>query len=175
MSDELYEKLNKYVKNHVNDHRYKHTLGVVKAATKYAKKFGADVEKAKIAAIFHDACKSDGVLEHGPAAAVKLKEKFGVDDEDILNAIKYHTVGRANMSILERVIKCADLTEETRDYPSVDYFRKRLEEDDDINPVFLEMMLESKDVVEKRGEKFCKTSLECIDWLKEEIDRSKNG
>lgn len=175
MSEELFEKLNKYVKKNVNEHRYAHTLGVVKAATAYAKRFGADVEKARIAAIFHDACKSNGPLEHGPAAAILIQEKFGVEDEDIINAIKYHTVGRANMSILERVIKCADLTDETRDYPNVEYFRNRLMNDDDINPVFLEMMLECKEIVEQRGQKFSKTSLECIDWLKEEIDRSNNG
>lgn len=175
MSKDLYEKLNKYVKENVGEKRYAHTLGVVEMAVKYAKRFGADVEKARIAAIFHDACKNEGPLTHGPAAAQLIYDKFGVTDEDIINAIKYHTVGRANMSMLERVIKCADLTDVTRDYPNVSYFRKRLEEDNDINPVFLEMMLECKDVVEQRGEKFCQSSLECIDWLKEEINRSKNG
>lgn len=175
MNENLFEELNKFVKKNVNDHRYAHTLGVVKAADVYAKRFGADQQKARIAAIFHDACKNEGALEHGPAAAKLLKEKFGVEDEDILNAIKYHTVGRANMSILERVIKCADLTDETRDYPNVEYFRKRLREDSDINPVFLEMMLECKDIIEQRGQKYSKSSLECIEWLKEEINRSKYG
>jgi len=175
MAKDLYEKLNKYVKEHVGEHRYAHTLGVVDAAIKYAKRFGADVDKARIAAIFHDACKNEGPLEHGPAAAKLLKEKFGVEDEDILNAIKYHTVGRANMSILERVIKCADLTDVTRDYPTAPYFRKRLEEDEDINPVFLEMMYECKEVLAQRGEKLSQSSVECIEWLEKEINRSKNG
>ena len=173
MYEDLFEKLHKYVKENVGQHRYEHTIGVVETATRYARKFGADVDKARIAAIFHDACKSEGALQHGPAAAKLIKEKFGVDDEDIINAIKYHTVGRANMSILERVIKCADLTDPTRDYPSVEYFRKRLNEDDDINPVFLEMMLESKEVVERSGREYEKTSLECIDWLKEEINKKE--
>ncbi|MCQ2553609.1 MAG: ribosome silencing factor [Clostridia bacterium] len=169
---DLYNKLDSYVKEHVNEHRYAHTLGVVEAAVHYAERFGADVEKARIAAIFHDACKSNGPLEHGPAAALLIQKKFGVYDEDIINAIKYHTVGRANMSILERVVKCADLTDKTRDYPTVEYFRKRLNEDDDINPVFLEMMLECKEIVEERGQQFSKTSMECIEWLKKEISRS---
>jgi len=175
MSKDLFEKLNEYVKANVGEHRYAHTLGVVDAATRYAKRFGADAEKARIAAIFHDACKSEGPLDHGPAAARLIQEKFGVDDEDIINSIKYHTVGRANMSILERVIKCADLTDVTRDYPNVEYFRKRLNEEKDINPVLLEMMLECKDIVEGRGQEFCKSSLECIEWLKDEINRSNNG
>ena len=104
MYEDLFEKLHKYVKENVGQHRYEHTLGVVETATRYAEKFGADVDKARIAAIFHDACKSEGPLQHGPAAAKLIKEKFGVDDEDIINAIKYHTVGRANMSILERIL-----------------------------------------------------------------------
>jgi len=173
MYEELFDRLNNYVKSVENEHRYKHTLGVVDTAVYLAEKFGADKDKAKIAAIFHDACKSEGPIEHGPAAAKLLKKKFGVDDKDILNAIKYHTVGRANMSILERVIKCADLTEPSRDYPSVDYFRKRLKEDDDINPAFLEMMLESKQVVEDSGREYEKTSLECIAWLEEQLSERK--
>jgi len=169
MSKDLYEKLEKYVKEHVNKHRYEHTLGVVEAATLYAKRFGADVEKARLAAIFHDACKSEGPLGHGPAAAELIKEKFGVDDEDIINAIKWHTLGRKNMSILERVIKCADLTDKTRTYPKVEYFRNRLRTDDDINPVFLEMMYDCKKIIEDRGEEFNPSSVECIQWLEQEI------
>ena len=165
MSDELYKKLKAYVKENVNDHRYKHTMGVVKTAQLYAERFGADVEKAKIAAVFHDACKNDGALAHGPAAAKLIQEKFGVNDPDIINAIKYHTIGRANMSILERVIKCADLTDPTRDYPNVEYFRKRLRTDKDINPVFLEMMYECREIIKKRGEEFDQSSKECIEWL----------
>ena len=93
--EKLYKTLDEYVKANVNEHRYKHTLGVVKAAEHYAINYGADVHKAKIAAIFHDACKnSSSGLEHGAAAAKLLKEKFGIDDEEILLAIKNHTIGR---------------------------------------------------------------------------------
>jgi len=173
MKDELFDRLNNYVKSVENEHRYKHTLGVVDTAVELAKRYGADEYKAKIAAIFHDACKSEGPIEHGPAAAKLIKSKFGVEDKDILNAIKYHTVGRANMSILERVIKCADLTEPSRDYPSVEHFRKMLRECDDINVPFLEMMLESKQVVEDSGRQYEKTSLECIAWLEEQIAERK--
>ncbi|MCQ2552258.1 MAG: HD domain-containing protein [Clostridia bacterium] len=173
MSDKLYEKLHKYVKEHVNEHRYQHTLGVVEAAERYAKRFGADIEKARIAAIFHDACKSEGPLGHGPAAAKKLEEKFKVTDPDILNAIKYHTIGRANMSLLERVIKCADLTDITRDYPKVQYYRDRLNTEDDMNPILLEMMYECKQIIEDRGEEFNQSSKECIEWLEKEVNNKE--
>ena len=170
MYDKLYEKLNKYVRKNVSEHRYAHTLGVVETAVRYAKRFGADPEKAKIAAIFHDACKSEGALAHGPAAAKLIEEKFNVHDQDIINAIKYHTVGRAEMSILERVVKCADLTDPTRTYPNADYFRQRLNTDKDINPVFLEMMLECRQVVEDSGREFDPSSVACIEWLQKQTD-----
>jgi len=174
MYEKLYKELNKYVKSHVNEHRYLHTMGVVETAEKYAKRFGADVDKARIAAIFHDACKSEGPIEHGPMAAKKLEEKFGVHDQDILNAIRFHTVGRANMSLLERVIKCADLTDPTRDYPNVEYYRKRLESEDDLNPAFLEMMIECQDLLKSRGQEVATTSVECIEWLKELLGNRRN-
>ena len=86
--EELYSKLDAYVKAHVDEYRYKHTQGVVKAIEKYALKYGADVKKAKIAAIFHDACKGQNLgLEHGKAAARIIRDEFGVEDEDIINAI----------------------------------------------------------------------------------------
>jgi len=173
MYEELFDRLNIYVKSVVNEHRYKHTLGVVDTAEFLAERYGADKDKARIAAIFHDACKNEGPIEHGPAAAKLLKNKFGVEDKDILNAIKYHTVGRAGMSVLERVIKCADLTEPSRDYPSVEHFRKMLRECDDINVPFHEMMLESKQVVEDSGRQYEKTSLECIAWLEEQLSERK--
>ena len=174
MYEELYEELHKYVRDNLKEHRYKHTMGVVETAVKYAKRFGADEDKARIAAVFHDACKSAGPLEHGPAAAKELEEKFGVHDEDILNAIRFHTVGRAGMSMLERVVKCADLTDPTRDYPTVDYFRKRLNNDNDINPVFLEMMKENAELLKAKGQEVAETSLECIEWLEELLGNRSN-
>ena len=53
-----------------------------------------------------------------------VKEVFNIDDEEILNAIKYHTTGRENMSILEKVIYMADLIEEGRSFPKVEELRE---------------------------------------------------
>ncbi len=173
MTNKLFDQLNKYAKEKESDKRYRHSLGVVEYAEKYAERFGADPEKAKIAAIFHDECKDEGALVHGPAAAKLLRERFGVEDEDILNAIKYHTVGRAGMSMLERVVKCADLTEPTRSYLNVDYFRRRLATDKEINPVLYEMMLECREVLKRRGEEFSESSRQCIKWLEDELGKGE--
>lgn len=173
MSNELFEKLKSFVKENVNEHRYEHTLGVVDCAVQYAEKFGADVEKARIAAIFHDACKSEGPLDHGPAAAEKIVE-FGVEDEEIRNAIRFHTVGRANMSLLEMVVKAADLTDRTRSYPKLEHYRERLRTEDDIRPVMLEMMLDNKAVIEARGQSIAQSSRECIEWLQSVLNKRSN-
>ena len=104
MYEELKEKLLKYVKAHVKESRYRHTLGVVKTALELAEFYGVDKDKAEIAAIFHDACRDAGNLQHGPAAAELIEKEFDVKDKDIINAIKYHTTGRKGMLEVEKMI-----------------------------------------------------------------------
>lgn len=168
--EKLYKKLYEYVRENVNHHRFKHTQGVVKAAEKYAVKYGADVRKAKIAAVFHDACKNDvGGLEHGEAAAKLLKEKFGVDDPEILAAIANHTIGRPDLCLLEKVIKLADLLEEGRDYDDVPKIREFEENTNDIDAVYLLLLERQRDVLIKRGVDYDKRTDILIDWFKERL------
>ena len=135
--------------------RYTHSINVAKAAQQLAIKYGADVKKAMVAGILHDITKempyaeqlqiieSNGIILdkvqkfspktwHAISGAVLINNEFGIDDEDILNAVRYHTSGRANMSLLEKVIFVADFIGEERDYKGVDIMRskakKRLEE-----------------------------------------------
>lgn len=124
------------VKKKVTLKRYNHTLGVIEEAVLLSKIYGVDLDKARIAASLHDYTKYlDEEQEkeimikyygfntynalpkqviHGFTAAVVSKEELGVDDVDILNAIKYHTIGRKNMSTLEKIIYIADFTEPNR-------------------------------------------------------------
>ena len=62
-------------------------------------------------------------LLHGPVAAIKCARELGITDQDVLNAIRFHTTGRPGMSILEQIIYLADLIEAGRDYPGVDELR----------------------------------------------------
>lgn len=127
------------VKNMLTFDRFTHSLGVEKEAIKLGKRYGADIDKCRIAAIVHD-CQKDlddeklikraieykididkiqlnsPQLLHGPVGALYCKEKFGIEDEDILNAVYYHTTGRENMSLLEKIIYIADIIEENRNY-----------------------------------------------------------
>lgn len=130
----------------MHENRYLHSLSVEKEAVRLAERYGVDCEKAAIAGVLHDCCKEIPLEEslqiversaimteinfrelpkliHGFAAAEILEERYGISDADIINAVRYHTVARAGMSPLEKVVYLADLTEERRDYPDVEQMR----------------------------------------------------
>ena len=135
-----YEELYVIAKEKLSEKRFNHTLGVVKRAIQYAEIYNENMEKTKIAAILHDIAKeipkeeSYNILEkyevklddiekrnfnliHSILGAEIAKNEYGLDD-DIVNAIKYHTTGRENMSMLEKIIYLADATEPNRNYMS---------------------------------------------------------
>ena len=135
------------VMNSLEEKRYAHTLGVCKAAVKMAKVYREDVKKAYMAALLHDCaknipkdemyelCREKNVeldkyekelpmLVHAKLGAVIAKEKYNVADEDIINAVKWHTLGRCEMSKLEKIIFVADMVEEHRNFPGVDRLRE---------------------------------------------------
>lgn len=125
-----------------NKSRLKHILGVLETATELGIKYHADVEKLEISALLHDITKyNSGELNkqiikeyfsnfeeifnefsmpllHSFSAYVIAQEKYGIKDEDILNAILHHTVGRANMSLIEKIIFISDYIEPNRTYLS---------------------------------------------------------
>ncbi len=130
--------------------RWQHTLGVKTQAVRMALIFGIDPLKAALAAMLHDCAKclpfeaqlsiaheagmtdpaflSSSAMLHGPVGAVIARNQFGVVQQDVLNAITYHTVGRAGMSPLEMCIFVADATEPGRDqYPGLKRLRKLAE------------------------------------------------
>lgn len=143
--DRTPEALRAIVKGMVSEKRYLHTLGVEKASVYLAQRYGADPDKARTAGILHDVCKgldraaalqliagSDIIsdinfpdtpnLLHSFAGAEYIK-LLGVTDPDIVNAVRYHTTGRAGMSRLEMCVYLGDMISEERDYPDVDAMR----------------------------------------------------
>ena len=128
--------------------RFQHTLGVVKMSLKINDKLGLnlDIKELQLAALFHDYMKIDSEEEqlkkyqayekdlalvksmnpsivHAFLAPYVLKEKYPFLNEAILNAIRYHTTGRANMSLLEKVIYVADAVEDGRGYADLAYYQ----------------------------------------------------
>jgi predicted HD superfamily hydrolase involved in NAD metabolism len=140
----------KIVKPHLTEHRYQHTIGVMDTAVMLAGKYQADVKKAEIAAIFHDYAKFrpkeemrkiiqeqnmpsallnySSELLHAPVGAYLVKTEVGINDEEILKAIRYHTTGRIGMSLLEKIIFLADYIEPNRAFPGVEEVRKTAEQ-----------------------------------------------
>ena len=141
------DKIHDYLKKNINEARYIHTLGVVETAIKLSKMNNVDEEKAKIAALIHDMAKcmpkdkqfeilkNNGVkmdkyllnspqILHGAVGAILAKEIMGIEDIDILNAVKYHTTGKENMTTLEKIIYIADYVEPNRKYEGVDKIEK---------------------------------------------------
>ena len=142
-----YKEYEEIIEKRMTSARFRHSKNVAKEAVRLAKKYGADVEKAEIAGILHDATKessdeeqlelieragieltplerSTRKLWHAISGAASVQVELGITDPDIINAIRYHTTGRAGMSLLEKVIFIADFTSAERDYDGVDKMRK---------------------------------------------------
>lgn len=132
--------------------RFRHSLAVAEEAERLARKYGADPAKARTAGILHDILKDAGEdaqlqifqdfailldnverqapkLWHAHAGAVFIEKVLGVEDGDIVTAVRYHTTGRAGMSLLEKVLFIADFTSADRDYKDVDVMRRLADED----------------------------------------------
>lgn len=149
------ENIKSKLKKKLSDSRYVHTIGVAYTAGALAMKYSVDYDKAIIAGLLHDSVKymSDekmlkkarlnGLeitdiemakpdLLHAKLGSLYAKNKYDIDDEDILLAIRYHTTGRANMSLLEKIIYIADYIEPNRyKMPRLDVIRRIAFEDID--------------------------------------------
>lgn len=135
------------VRQYEKESRFVHTLGVCKMAVKMAQHFGEDIKKTYAAALLHDIAKNisdDEMYEmckrynvelcdfekknpqvvHAKLGAYLAKRDFNITDDDIINAIKWHTLGRCDMTTLEKIIFVADMAEEGRSFDGVEKIRK---------------------------------------------------
>ncbi len=130
-----------WLKENLNEERYLHSLGCADAASGLAKKYGLDPDKACLAGLLHDCAKCMGHEEllstikekikdvdvcelknyktlHAPVSAYLAKENFGIEDDETLSAIRWHTLGHVDMTLFESVIFLADKIEtNTRKQP----------------------------------------------------------
>lgn len=131
-----YKEIEANVKKILSEYRFTHSVGVAKKAVELAKIYGVDEEIAKKIGIAHDIAKEmtdEEMIEYAKANNIRIDEietvkpsllhgKIGADiaakkfgfTQDMINAIKWHTTGRENMSMLEKIIYVADKTEENR-------------------------------------------------------------
>ncbi len=119
------------LKSSLTQKRYTHTEGVIETAVKLAKHYGEDQDKAYLAALLHDSAKPISTdLGHAKKGAELAREQYGIDDSYIINAISYHTTGRPNMTLLDKIIFVADYIEPNRQVaPNLDVLRQLAFED----------------------------------------------
>ena len=133
------------IKDKLPEKRFKHSLRVAETAVKLAEIYGGDKDKANLAGVLHDYCKYDdlstmyqiarqhdldsellsygGEILHGPVCAAIMRSEFGVEDEEVLLAIKNHTTGRKEMTKTEKLVFIADYIEPGRKTPGVEEIR----------------------------------------------------
>ena len=117
-NDLSYDIIKKRLKAELDEHRYIHSLGVADTAKDMAEKLGENPEKAYRAGLLHDVGKPySGALRHAPYGRKIAEEYYGENDEDILNSVENHTLGRIGMSLLEKIIFVADFIEPGREFP----------------------------------------------------------
>jgi len=141
------EQITAILQRRLKPKRFAHSLAVAEEAVRLAKRYGADVTKARTAGLLHDIMKNTspddqlqvldnfGVLMsevergaeklyHAMSGAAFAEHVLGITDRDIVNAVRYHTTARAGMSLLEQVLYLADFTSADRDYDDVDVMRR---------------------------------------------------
>lgn len=137
MGDYNIIKMQKKLKKYIDEMRFHHTMGVMYTAASLAMRYGADVEKAQVAGLLHDCAKcipnakklklchqnhipvseverKSPYLLHARLGAYIAKEKYHIQDPEILSAIEFHTTGKAEMTLLEEIIFIADYIEPMR-------------------------------------------------------------
>lgn len=175
IKEELIESIKIELKNMVSEKRYIHSLLVMKTALKIGKKYNLEENRLKVAALLHDILKEckierlreickefpiqelsggveDEAIIHGFAGAIYVEKIFKIEDEEILNSIKYHTIGRRGMSLLERVIYIADAIEPNRNYLAVAKIRELVEKDIDLGIIYeidkkIEYLIEKRKII----------------------------
>lgn len=145
MQESDYKKL---IRSMMGDYRYTHSLNVAEEAVELARLYGGDERVAYTAGILHDITKEiprdeqlqiireggiilDDVQKNAPklwhsvSGSVYVRTRLGIEDTDVINAIRYHTTGRAGMSLLEKIIYTADYTSKERSYDGADIMREK--------------------------------------------------
>lgn len=190
---ELHE-IRKKLKKSLEKGRYEHTKGVMYTAGCLAMAHGYSIEKAMLAGLLHDCAKcipdeeklkiceknhipitpveyeAPDKLLHAKLGAYLAKAKYEVNDPEILHAIKVHTTGEPEMSILDKIIYIADYIEPGRDKaPNLEYVRRLAYKD--LNACMSEILYDSLNYLQARGGSIDPTTKITYDYYKQYLER----
>lgn len=181
MDRELIYKIREQLKGVLDEERYQHTLGVEFTAAALAMRYGADVYKAELAGLLHDCAKcyrgeelaviangEKGTAKtlHAVCAPIVAKKIYGIDDVEILSAIRWHTTGKANMALLDKIVFVADFIEPCREMITILPEMRRLAFEDLTYTVY-RITEETIPYVKMRNLPMDEHTLECEAFLKE--------
>jgi len=187
----LLEEAEAFARSRLSKERYEHTLRVADTAEDLALVHDLEADRARLAALLHDAARERGPEEflkladkwrlqvgdperqspkllHGPVAAELARRELGIDDGEVLEAVRAHTTGKPGMGPLALVLYVADKIEPARDYPSVGRLRRLARED--LHGAAAESLSRAIAHNVERGKATHPASLKMLDWL--EVDRT---
>ena len=145
-----YQEFDKYeelIKGLLSKKRFTHSMNVAEACYDLAEKYGADKKRCYLAGLLHDVMKEEDkptqrvmtaesgldpdpaelkapALWHAVAGAVYIRDTLKITDVEVIRAVRFHTIGCAEMSLLEKIVYLGDMISEDRDYKDVEKFRK---------------------------------------------------
>ena len=187
-NDVLLRAADELARSRLSEKRYGHTLRVADTAEDLARLHGLDADRARLAALLHDAAREkepdeflrladewdlhlgepereSPKLLHGPVAAELARRELGVEDEEVLRAVRAHTVGEPGMGPLALALYVADKIEPARDYPSVGRIRALAQRD--LGEAAAEALRRVVAHNQQRGRPIHPSSREMLEWLEE--------
>ncbi len=185
-----YTEIKQWLKENLNEERYLHTLGTADCAKELAKKYNLDEEKAYLAGLLHDCAKcfsNEKLIDiikknldveecemlnyktlHAPVSAYIAETQFNIKDKDILSAIRWHTLGRLDMTTFEKIVFLADKIEpNTRDKEYSQKIITILKEENGLNKALLICYKETLKSLVNRDLKICLLTVEIYNKLQD--------
>lgn len=185
-----YTKILEWLKNNLNEKRYIHTLGTADCAKELAKQFKLNQDKAYLAGLLHDCAKcfpNEKLLDiihkhldveecemlnyktlHAPVSAYIAETKFKITDKEILSAIRWHTLGKLDMTDFEKIVFIADKIEpNTRDEEYSAKIKDLLSEENGLNKALLKCYKETIKSLVKRDLKICLLTIKIYNKLQD--------
>ena len=194
--DATFRKAGDLVQARLSDKRYAHTIGVLETAERLAALHGIDEDRTRLAALLHDSARELGkdellrlaqqwdlpvseqemsspILLHGPVAAEISRRELGIENGEVLEALRVHTTGAPGMGPVALALFVADAIEPGRSYPSVDRLRELAEED--LREAAAEALRRDVAHDEERGREPHPASLKTLRWLETMLDEASKG
>ena len=186
-------KLRKKMEKVQDSRRFEHTLGVEFTSAALAMRYGASVKSAQTAGLLHDCakcltdkervsiCKKNNIpmseleksnpfLLHAKVGAWLARKRYGISDQDILNAIQNHTTGRPGMSLLEKIVFIADYMEPGRNHaPNLDEVRRLAFED--LDQAMLKILNDTLEYLDSKNGDVDPMTRKTLEYYKEHLNQ----